>query len=304
MHTKKLPTSIAVLQEVFQKADIDGNGTLDLEEAKACLIELNLYSNDKDVQILFQALDVDRSGTLSLEEFLDLTKKAHAANYVVDYIPLVEIIDVQAELHRREGVKFVSPLPNEETCVPAAKAMLQASDVVVTDVDNESFFKKSLRQLEVAIGMDIDGDGQAAQALMPKYDPSVSEVHIMITTIEGGHNAGKTYVHRLPDSDAQAWLKALTSAGIPKGSDSYRRFIWALTFENSCRSEALSRAVKEAKITARRNELLRRYGHSKFSMAREKTRIMYESEAFQMSTAFIIMLAFVLDMCEAQVPNL
>jgi hypothetical protein len=113
-HTKKLPTSISVLQEVFQRADDDDNGTLDLEEAKACLIELNLYSNDQDMQILFQALDVDRSGTLSLEEFLDLTKKAHAANHVVDYIPLVEIMDVQAELHRREGVKNVSPLSKQE----------------------------------------------------------------------------------------------------------------------------------------------------------------------------------------------
>ena len=220
MHTKKLPTSISVLQEVFLRADDDYNGTLDLEEAKACLIELNLYSNDQDVQILFQALDLDRSGTLSLEEFLDLTKKAHAANHVVDYIPLVEIVDVQAELHMREGVKTVSPLSKQESCFPSP---LLSSDVVVKDVHNESFFQKSLRQLEVVTGMDIDGDGQAAQALMPKYDPSVSEVHIMITTIEGGHNAGKTYIHRVPDSDAQAWLEPLTSAVILKGSDSYSK---------------------------------------------------------------------------------
>ena len=79
--------------------------------------------------------------------------------------------------------------------------------------------------------------------------------------------------------------------------------IRALTFENSCRLKALSSAVKEAKSTAKRKELLRRYGHSKYSMARAKTRIMYESEAFQMSTALIIVLAFVLDMCEAQVPK-
>jgi hypothetical protein len=49
--------------------------------------------------------------------------------------------------------------------------------------------------------------------------------------------------------------------------------------------------------------MLRKYGHSKYSMARAKTRIMYESEAFQMSTDLIIVLAFVLDMCEAQVPK-
>jgi len=76
-------------------------------------------------------------------------------------------------------------------------AMLQASDVVATDVHNQTFFQMILRKLEVITGMDIDGDGQATQALMPQYDPSVSEVHIMITIIEGGHNAGKTYVHRV-----------------------------------------------------------------------------------------------------------
>ena len=104
LHTKKLPTSVSVLEEIFKRVDADGNGSLDLEEAKACLIELNLYSNDQDVLILFQALDVDRSETLSLEEFLDLTKKAHAANHVVDYIPLAEIIELKAEIHTKKGV--------------------------------------------------------------------------------------------------------------------------------------------------------------------------------------------------------
>ena len=45
MHTKTLPTSVSLLEEMFKRFDADGNGTLDLEEAKACLIELNLYSN-------------------------------------------------------------------------------------------------------------------------------------------------------------------------------------------------------------------------------------------------------------------
>ena len=47
MHSKELPTSVSTLEEVFKRVDVDGNGTLDLEEAKACLIELNLYSNDQ-----------------------------------------------------------------------------------------------------------------------------------------------------------------------------------------------------------------------------------------------------------------
>jgi hypothetical protein len=58
MHTKELPTSITELQDIFNKADFNGNGSLDLEEAKGCLIALNLYSNDQEVQILFEAWDV------------------------------------------------------------------------------------------------------------------------------------------------------------------------------------------------------------------------------------------------------
>ena len=111
MHTKTLPTSVSLLEEMFKRFDADGNGTLDLEEAKACLIELHLYSNDQDVQILFEVPDVDTSGTLSLEEFMDLTKKAHAANYVVDYIPLVEIRDFEAQIHRRTGVVLQTETP-------------------------------------------------------------------------------------------------------------------------------------------------------------------------------------------------
>jgi hypothetical protein len=104
MHTKELPTSVSHLEEIFKRGDADGNGTLDLEETKGCLIELNLYSNDRDVQILFDVLDMDGDGTLRLEEFLELIKKAHAVNHVVDYIPLVEIIEIRAEIHKKGRV--------------------------------------------------------------------------------------------------------------------------------------------------------------------------------------------------------
>ena len=48
------------------------------------MIEIGCYSNDDDVKILFEALDTDRSGTLTWEEFMDLSRKAHAVNYVSD----------------------------------------------------------------------------------------------------------------------------------------------------------------------------------------------------------------------------
>ena len=208
LHTKKLPTSVSVLEEIFKRVDADGNGSLDLEEAKACLIELNLYSNDQDVLILFQALDVDRSETLSLEEFLDLTKKAHAANHVVDYIPLAEIIDLKAEIHPRKGVVLQSE-KLEDSPSPEQTLMSSNTDAIETN-HNPSFLKIVLNRLEAATGLDIDGDGKADTAVqVPGHDPSVSEVHICITTIYGGHNSGKTYIHRVPECDAQAWLEAM-----------------------------------------------------------------------------------------------
>jgi len=268
LHTKKLPTSVSVLEEMFKRFDADGNGTLNIEEAKACLLELHLYSNDKDVQILFEVLDVDKSGTLSLEEFLELTKKAHAANHVVDYIPLVEIMDVKAEIHTKKGVVLQSE--KLERKISLVGSMSSDTDAVETN-RNPSFLKIFLNRLEAATGLDIDGDGKADTAVrVPGHDPSVSEVHIVITTIEGGHNAGKTYIHRVPESDAQAWLEALTSA------------------------------VNEAKALAHKKELELKYGHSKYSMVRAKSKMLYEAEGFQMLTAFFILCAFALDICESQ----
>ena len=232
MHTKTLPTSVSLLEEMFKSFDADDNGTLDLEEAKGCLIKLNLYSNDQDVQILFEALDVDRSGTLSLDEFLDLTKKAHAANHVVDYIPLVEIMDVQAEIHMKKGA--ILQLQTLERSPSLAEALTSSDTDAVETNRNPSFLKIFLSRLEAATGLDIDGDGKADTAVrVPEHDPSVSEVHIIITTMEGGHNSGKTYIHRVPESDAQGWLEALTSA------------------------------VNQAKAAALKKELELKYGHSK-----------------------------------------
>jgi hypothetical protein len=266
MHTKELPTSISTLEEIFKRVDANGNGTLDLEETKACLIELNLYSNDRDVQILFEALDMDGDGTLSLEEFLELTKKAHEVNHVVDFIPLVEIMDVKAEIHRK-GKILQSDNDVELDNLNPASLMPSKTDTTTDTVKSKhgpSLKQTIVNRLQAATGL------EPAVRRVPEHDPSVSDVHIVITTIEGGHNAGKTYIHRVPESDAQAWLEALTSA------------------------------VNQAKAAALKKALEVKYGHSKYSMARAKSQLVYQSESFQMLTAFFIICAFALDICEAQ----
>ena len=66
------------------------------------------------------------------------------------------------------------------------------------------------------------------------------------------------------------------------------------------RVEALTSAINKAKALAHKTELELKYGHSKYSMTRAKTQIVYESSGFQMLTAFFILCAFALDICESQ----
>jgi hypothetical protein len=237
---------------------------------------MGCYSNDDDVKILFEALDTDRSGTLTWEEFMDLSRKAHAVNYVVDYVPLVEILDVKAEIHQKGAEHHQRPQAQIIPSLQRASSLRLVSEFQAEhDQRKNNSFKGLLSrlvlQLEAVTGMDIDGDGKAdSVVLVPEHDPNESEVHMMITTIEGGHNSGKTYIHRVPEDHAQTWLEALTSA------------------------------IKEAKAAAGRRALELKYGHSKYSMTRAKAFIIYRSDGFQMITTFVILCAFVVDMCEAQ----
>ena len=342
MHTRKLPTSETELQALFQRFDEDGKGTLDEEEAKKCLVELNLYSNERDVQILFDALDTDGSGTLTWEEFKDLMRKAFAASHVVDYIPLVEIVDVKAEVKKvrrtlLESRWRVSSCMDELETLSKTKLTLQQREeankvfarfdedcdgnldrnefrLAMTTILGRQMTEEELKifwgefdkngdgliskyefrnlhaqasgsggEIEQVLGTEVvESNSMSSQfldtlqsfgtskCLVPEHVPKGNEVHIIITTIQGGHNSGRTYIHRVPKSMTKAWLESLTST------------------------------TEKAKETAFQKELELKYGHSKYSMACAKSHILYHSEGFQMLTAFFILCAFALDICEAQ----
>jgi hypothetical protein len=40
---------------------------------------------------------------------------------------------------------------------------------------------------------------------IPAFDAAVLDLHLIIMTIEEGHNGGKTYVLRIPSHDASTW---------------------------------------------------------------------------------------------------
>ena len=64
-----------VLLEVFRNQDDDVSGALDLNEFKAGLRKLNLDLSEKDMRAVFNAADLDNSGEVDLDEFFNCFRK-------------------------------------------------------------------------------------------------------------------------------------------------------------------------------------------------------------------------------------
>ena len=61
---KQKEITLSDASRVFSKTDKDFNGQLDLEEVKEAFLELNLLSDESDVEYYFTQLDADQSGAL------------------------------------------------------------------------------------------------------------------------------------------------------------------------------------------------------------------------------------------------
>jgi voltage-gated sodium channel len=131
--------------------------------------------------------------------------------------------------------------------------------------------KQCIDAIESILGIDIDGDGEDGSPQLPAWNEATHEFHLRIMTAERGHNSGKTYVHRVSQHDAQAW--------------------W----------ELLNKTTRARQKCVARMELEVEFGHSRWALARALTHRMYQSNPFQYTTAFFILMAFALDICESQV---
>lgn len=85
---------------MFDKHDADKDGRLDLNEATACLLELDFP--DDGMLALIEMLDADNSNDVDWDEFLSLLEHSTVANSVVDYIPLEQIVSVEFKLERKD----------------------------------------------------------------------------------------------------------------------------------------------------------------------------------------------------------
>ncbi|KAF8015618.1 hypothetical protein BT93_H1208 [Corymbia citriodora subsp. variegata] len=60
------------IKAVFQQYDEDSNGTIDKEELKKCLDELQLHLSETDMEDLFHSCDIDENQAIQFTEFIVL----------------------------------------------------------------------------------------------------------------------------------------------------------------------------------------------------------------------------------------
>lgn len=256
------------LRAAWKAYEVSGDGLLQKDELEQALIDLNLYSSKSDFDNLFTLLDCDSSGALSWDEFKILAARSAASNQIVDYIPLDEIETIDVEVHPIESTKGDLIKPSSQ----AKDSALQHKDAKEPSAQSKTGCLASLLSMvERAVGIDFDGDGQVDTKEIPACNPKSEEVLLLLTTMENGHNSGKTYVHALPLDQAQNWVSRLTQA------------------------------VNLAQVFQHREYMSAIYGHSALSMLRAKTRFMYDSNAFQITVGIFICLGFLIDIAESQV---
>ena len=58
-----------VVRTAFFKYDSEGKGSLDKQELKVCLKEMDYKIKDKDLKIAYKALDINKDGTIDYNDF-------------------------------------------------------------------------------------------------------------------------------------------------------------------------------------------------------------------------------------------
>ncbi|XP_030553211.1 probable calcium-binding protein CML22 [Rhodamnia argentea] len=60
------------IKAIFQQYDEDSNGTIDKEELKKCLEEMQLHLSEKDMEDLFHSCDIDENQEIQFREYIVL----------------------------------------------------------------------------------------------------------------------------------------------------------------------------------------------------------------------------------------
>ena len=256
-------------------------GALPVNRLELALDGVHVHTNNEQREAFLAVFH--SPSHLTFEQYTAIAKQAASDTHIVDYIPLEEIKEIACEAVDKDSDREKVRMNKQRSVRQLAAPNKDSSDFRDGPPRADSSGKKGeprknwreavVSMMETLTGLDIDGDGKAdmASVLLPDYDPETQDVHLVITTIEDGHNRGRIYDHKLQPDQTQEWADKLTYA------------------------------VKDAKLRIRQLRLTSIYGHSKFSMFRAKTRMLHQSNEFAMLVAFFIVTGFIIDIAEAQV---
>ena len=196
-----------------------------------------------------------------------------ADDAVIEFIPLYEIEqvyleDVDAVNGHDSGCNVLNAKESKKPgSIPAhlhrTASILDGVDVVVAVHDAKT------RQ-EVLSRLEKQEQAQSHR---------IPEKQLTIATIDGGYNAGKTFIYRLHGKDKKM------------AHEAFHDFVF----------REIKQAVKIAKAKERNRLIWLEHGDSILSMLRKKTAIMHESQPFQIAVATLIIAGFCIDLAEAQV---
>jgi len=133
-----------MLKGMFEAADTDGSGMLDMKELRDVLVQVPVELSDAELNYMLYQLDVDDDGKLSMEEFLPM-----AFQLLVETVAQLRDFD--------EGIAAADQAVEEEEIVEA-----MAEDICETTGMSMEELQGILE--EVFLQHDVDGNGVLDQA--------------------------------------------------------------------------------------------------------------------------------------------
>ena len=133
-----------------------------------------------------------RNAVLSAD-YLSFTKIDDTDGYVMDYIPLHEIVGMSITEVESDPYEIAKHKVEEER-----KAQLRKEGAL------KGLDEHAVAELIASENLKPDAD-------MVHHEASLNHIErrLLIETQDGGHNSGRPYLHRMPDEDADEWMEEM-----------------------------------------------------------------------------------------------
>ncbi|KAL6994779.1 Calcium-dependent protein kinase 9 [Sarracenia purpurea var. burkii] len=118
------------LRQTFNNMDIDGSGTITIEELKIGLSKLGSKLSDAEIEALMDAADVDKNGTIDYIEFITATMHRHKLEKEENLYKAFQFFD-------KDGSGFITRDELRQAMTQYGMGDEATIDEVINDVDTD-----------------------------------------------------------------------------------------------------------------------------------------------------------------------